>query len=384
MQARPILARTTSHLKRAQAVETAQFMYNLPADRIAERPIQTRHDAKLLVVRRNQSLLQHASFTDLASLLPSEALIVRNVTRVIPARIEVRKSTGGRAEVFLLHPSDGNQAHDMLSAPTYNQTWNALIGGRKISEGDVLTTSSASSLSVPNRNDHIDDLVDTQQPVQLDIAVRSKSPSPPLVSLTSQPVLPLRSVLSRLGATPLPPYIRRPADASDRLSYQSVYAVQDGSVAAPTAGLHFTPHVLDQLHQKQIQMADIVLHVGLGTFRPISAPIVGSHQMHHEAISVSGKVVQQLIHHLKNRYPIVALVRSTHYFNTPSCTFSFFKFGNVYLGYADIGKNIFVGNNINAYHRVFVLVWCSTLEQSHYYSRECAVRRTMGTLPTDR
>lgn len=341
MQARPIIARATSHLKRAQAVETAQFMYNLPADRIAERPIPTRHDAKLLVVRRDQGPLQHASFTDLASLLPSDTLIVRNVTRVIPARIDVRKSTGGRAEIFLLHPSDGSQAHQALSAPTLNQTWNALIGGRKISEGDTLTASSPPLSPAPNQNIHVDDPTDMTQPVHLDVTVQAKSPSPPLVSLTSRPVIPLRSVLSRLGATPLPPYIRRPADDSDRTSYQSVYAAQDGSVAAPTAGLHFTPHIIAQLQRNQIRMADIVLHVGLGTFRPISAPVVGSHQMHHEAISVPGKVVQQLIHQLKDKRPIVALVRGTFFSYVSLCsTFYSHKYVNVDIGFADDSKEL--------------------------------------------
>lgn len=339
MQTRPVFARTTSYLKRAQAVETAQFLYHLPADRIAERPVQTRHDAKLLVVRRDRSSLQHASFTDLPDLLPSNALIVRNTTRVIPARINVHKSTGGRAEIFLLHPSDGDQPpHQALSAPTSNQAWNALIGGRKISVGDTLTATSARSSDLAE-NRVAGNLVDEQQPVRLDVTVLAKSPAPPLVSLTSSPVLPLRDVISRLGATPLPPYIRRPADAADRVSYQNVYAAEDGSVAAPTAGLHFTPHILAHLDRERIQMADIVLHVGLGTFRPISAPVVGSHHMHHETISVSGKVVQRLVHHIRNRHPVVALVR--HIFRFCVSLYSFFCsiiFGRVCIECADLDK----------------------------------------------
>lgn len=280
---------------RAQAIKTANFMYDLPSERIAQRPVPIRHDAKLLVVRRNRSPLQHAKFTDLPDLLPSSALLVRNVSRVIPARIEAMKRSGGRAQVFLLHPSNDVEPHHALSAAARNQSWNVLLGGRKIANGDRLTAESPGDGLVP--------------PIRLEITIDSKLPAPACVSLNSCPELPLRIVLERLGATPLPPYIRRPVETTDRTSYAPVYAKQDGSVAAPTAGLHFTPSVLTRLTQRNIQFADIVLHVGLGTFRPVSTPTIASHDMHCETISVPGYAVKQMIDHILQCQPIIALVR---------------------------------------------------------------------------
>lgn len=293
---RPQFCQGLSHLRRAQSLRTAQFTYELPAERIATYPLPTRHDAKLLVVSRDQRSARDLKFSDLPSILPSSSLIVRNATRVIPARIPVFKASGGRAEVLLLHPSDNIEPEAALSATTAGQRWNVLLGGRNLHVGDVMSAELAEENSEPA--------------VRLEATIIEKTPGVSAsVSLNSQPVLPLRDILSRLGLPPLPPYIRRAANIEDRQTFQTVYARNDGSAAAPTAGLHVTADILKCLQKRGIQIADIVLHIGTATFRQVNADVAGGHIMHQESISVAAHVIDMLIHQVNEKKPIVALVR---------------------------------------------------------------------------
>lgn len=292
---RPQQVQVLSHLRRAQTLQTAPFTYDLPSERIASHPLRTRHDAKLLAVSRGGPSPRDFRFSDLPSLLPRSSLVVRNATRVIPARIPVYKATGGRAEVLLLNPCAGIEPHTALSSPTTGQCWEALLGGRNLRVGDLLSAERSHDANGPA--------------VRFEATISDKQAGVSAsVSLSAQPPLPLRAVLARLGLPPLPPYIRRPTNANDRLSFQTVYAAHDGSAAAPTAGLHVTPVVLEHLRRRDIEVADVVLHIGTATFRQVSADVAGGHDMHHESVSVPGHVVNSLVHHLRNELPIVALV----------------------------------------------------------------------------
>lgn len=306
---------TFSHLKRAQSLETAPFTYTLPPERIANRPLPTRHDSNLLVVPRlhtpsSPSLpsfsnqIRSSKFKDIPSILPSSSLIIRNATRVIPARIPANKSTGGRAEILLLHPSPPQSSTSspgttidptaILSLPTLNQKWRAILGGRKLRPGDTLSTTTSNS----------------KVTLTAEILERHET-GEATISLTSNPSqLPLRNVLSLLGLPPLPPYIRREAEENDKHSFQTVYASHqhEGSVAAPTAGLHVTEDVMAEFKKLGIDMHDVVLHIGTATFRQVNADVAGGHDMHHESIAVSGRVLQTLIRHCTDIKPIVALV----------------------------------------------------------------------------
>lgn len=297
-----------SHLERAQALQTAPFTYDLPPDRIAHHPVSPRHDSKLLVIPRKHdgqsviSDLRTLRFYDIPSILPESSLLVRNATRVIPARIAATKSTGGRAEILLLHPNpnDATQSRpstspspsDVMSARAEGQKWRAILGGRKLRPG-VKLIASAGDVSL-----------------QAVIEQRHEG-GEASVQLEAHPTeTPLRDVLNALGVPPLPPYIRRPAEDADAQSFQTTYAAREheGSAAAPTAGLHVTPDVTALLQSKGVRVHDVVLHIGTATFRQVSAAHAGAHDMHHESIAVPGSVVAALRDQVMEKRPVVALV----------------------------------------------------------------------------
>lgn len=334
------LGNVASHLKRAQALRTAPFTYDLPQGRIALHPHRPRHDSKLLVVPRLSAndcsaatgQVSILKFRDLPSLLPPSSLLVRNATRVIPARIPATKASGGRAEILLLHPlstdvdvdditgsvvSNADAAPTALSAPATEQSWAAILGGKSIRVGDLLSASvphadtgtSTSSTPSPDPILHSDVRQDYEEGLTLQACVTRRERQYADVLLSSSPALPLRDVLAKLGLPPLPPYIRRQAQASDRDSFQTTYATHDGSAAAPTAGLHVTATVEQDLAHRQVDVVDVVLHIGTATFRQVEADVTGGHDMHHESISVSGRVVKRLIDQVTQRLPVIALVR---------------------------------------------------------------------------
>jgi S-adenosylmethionine:tRNA ribosyltransferase-isomerase len=225
-------------------LKTVDFDYHLPPDFIAQQPIEPRDASRLMLLDRATGKVKHAHFHKLDQhLLPGDVLVF-NDTRVISARLPARKArTGGKAEILLLHPA----------APL---TWQALIGGKGIVAGSVLTLDAA-----PHVQARVVDVFEGARR---------------LVHF-SEPIEPL---LASAGKVPLPPYIHAPLQDQER--YQTVYARVPGSAAAPTAGLHFTPALLDRLHAAGIQTAFVTLHVGLDTFAPVAEEDAGAHAMHGE------------------------------------------------------------------------------------------------------
>ncbi|MDQ3605397.1 MAG: tRNA preQ1(34) S-adenosylmethionine ribosyltransferase-isomerase QueA [Gemmatimonadota bacterium] len=238
-------------------MRTSDFDFHLPPEQIAQHPSEQRDRSRLLVVDRASGELQHRIFSDLEQLVPPGDALVLNETRVFPARLVGRKATGAAAEVFLLHrAADAGEGGADL--------WQALVRpGGKLKPGTRVEVSAELSVEIVDRTPTGERLV------------RLLSP------------LPLDQALERFGELPLPPYVRRSATAEDRERYQTVYARERGSVAAPTAGLHFTPDLLARLETRGVRLVRLVLHVGVGTFRPVETEDPAAHTMHREWYRVS-------------------------------------------------------------------------------------------------
>jgi S-adenosylmethionine:tRNA ribosyltransferase-isomerase len=232
-------------------MELADFDYDLPPERIAQRSIEPR-DAARLLVDRGSAPPEHRHVRDLVDLLLPGDLLVVNETKVIPARLALRRATGGAAEVLMLEPLDGER-----------RTWEALVRpARKLRPGETLFASDGTPV--------------------VEIGGRTEAGDTFRVSLIG----PLDSLelLDRHGEMPLPPYITERLDRPER--YQTVYAREPGSAAAPTAGLHFTPELLDDLDARGVERATVELVVGLDTFRPIGTEDPTQHRMHTERYRV--------------------------------------------------------------------------------------------------
>lgn len=243
------------------------FDYPLPADRIATFPLAVRHDSKLLCYQNGT--ISDYRYLALSELLPAESFVVFNETKVIPARIVFEKSTGGQIEIFCLQPDVSIGEMSAALQVKEKVIMQCLVGGASKWKPGVA-------------------LIKEVESVKLQAQVLQKQKDHFLIELSWTPAeLTLASVLELAGATPLPPYIKRPADKVDRNSYQTVYAKREGSVAAPTAGLHFTDELLQRMREKNIRTHFLTLHVGAGTFKPVKAATLQEHDMHAEWIDVS-------------------------------------------------------------------------------------------------
>lgn len=241
-------------------MRTDDFDYELAPERIAQQPLARRSDARLLVLRRETGAVAHHRVKDLPSLLRHGDLLVVNDSRVLPARLFARRAGGGRVELLLLRPvRDGEVAGAAAG------DWLALAKpARKLRVGEEVALSPGGAGAGPAPRVRIVAHLGEGQ-----VAVRF-------------PAVPggLGQVLAGFGQMPLPPYIHAPLQDPER--YQTVYARVDGSVAAPTAGLHFTPELLGELAGMGVERASITLHVGLGTFRPVTTAVASEHRMHAE------------------------------------------------------------------------------------------------------
>ncbi|MEY3312670.1 MAG: hypothetical protein RLZZ578_190 [Bacteroidota bacterium] len=244
--------------------------YHLPEEKIALYPLAERDHSKLLIVSKENQGFIHKHFYDLPEHIPANSLMFVNVSKVIHARIACMKESGGMAEVLLTEPLIG-AATDAMSH-TEKSRWKCIIGGKKIIPGMTLST------------------MDEQH--HLIIQVLEKSGMDAVIELQWTGAENLAYILTEIGKIPLPPYLNRDAEESDEERYQTVYAKEDGSVAAPTAGLHFTESVIDTLRKQRIAMEEVTLHVGLGTFKPFDAEAVEDYSMHSEKIIVRREVIE--------------------------------------------------------------------------------------------
>jgi S-adenosylmethionine:tRNA ribosyltransferase-isomerase len=230
---------------------TSDYDFALPPNLIAQAPLPDRASSRLMVVHRESSRIEHRHFSDIVELMPASDLLVRNTTRVLKARLLGRRASGARAEILLLKPmGDG--------------IWEAMVSpGGKLRPGRTVEIAPDLSVEI------------------LEITERRTR------RVRLHTVLGEADAIERHGHVPLPPYITRADTIDDATRYQTVYARENGSVAAPTAGLHFSQAVLDDLEHRGIQRADVVLHVGAGTFKPVESDDPAQHIMHEETFVVS-------------------------------------------------------------------------------------------------
>jgi len=261
-----------------QQIQINEYTYALPDERIAKYPLAERDASKLLIYRGGQ--IRETLFRSLPDCLPDGALLVFNNTRVIRARLLFRKDTGAMIEIFCLEPALPSD-YEQSFAQTDHCTWHCLVGNSKrwksgqlhttVTVGSEPVTLSAERISVAGE---AGDLVDFHW---------------------DNPCCTFSDVLEAVGVLPIPPYLHRETEAQDLQTYQTVYSKVKGSVAAPTAGLHFTPAVLAELDARGIEREEVTLHVGAGTFRPVKSDTIGGHAMHTEHFAVTRRTVDRLL-----------------------------------------------------------------------------------------
>ena len=259
-------------------ISIQDFTYHLPEEKIALHPLQERDASKLLIYK--DGLIKEDVYKNIADHLPEHSLLVFNNSRVINARIRFKKTSGGIIEIFCLEPHDLLNEYSSIMNKTGNVTWKCFVGGAaKWKEGRL-----EKKLIINNSELIIKALLVEKLP---DAYVIEFSWIPENYSFAE--------VIEAAGDIPLPPYIKRDTDIADGSRYQTIYAKHDGSVAAPTAGLHFTESIFEKLSAKQIDKAYVTLHVGAGTFKPVKAASMEEHEMHAEWIDVDIETIKKII-----------------------------------------------------------------------------------------
>jgi len=257
-----------------------QFDYPLPDDRIALYPLEERDASRLLVYRDGS--ITDSVYRDLSTFTPANSLLVFNDTRVIRARILFQKPSGGQIEIFCLEPAEAISDYQVIMSKKGSARWKCMIGGAsKWKEGPL-----AKMLFINGAE------------TGLNARLVNKEPDAYIVEFSwTQADLCFSEIIEQAGSIPLPPYIKRQAEDVDTGRYQTIYAREEGSVAAPTAGLHFTPSLFESLKEKNCHHGFVTLHVGAGTFKPVKADTMEGHIMHAEWIDVELSFIEKLIDH---------------------------------------------------------------------------------------
>ncbi len=249
------------------------YSYELPQERIALYPLPERDQSKLLVYRAGA--IEHSKFTKLSSFLPAKSTLFFNNTRVIPARLYFQKETGATIELFLLSPVWPSTLVQQAMESKQSNRWVCTIGNLKRWPDGTKLTKSIQQVTISAT------LIDREAGI---------------VEFNWTPAeLIFAEIISQIGLTPLPPYLKRQAEESDRLRYQTVYSNLEGAVAAPTAGLHFTDRILEELKSQEHKIEFLTLHVGAGTFQPVKVENAFEHPMHCEQVMVTRENIKALV-----------------------------------------------------------------------------------------
>jgi S-adenosylmethionine:tRNA ribosyltransferase-isomerase len=269
-------------------ISILDYTYNLPVERIALHPLGERDASKLLIYQNGK--IEQDIYRHIDRYLPADSLLVFNDTKVIKARIRFQKSSGGVIEIFCLEPYEELNEYSSIMSRKGSVKWKCMIGGAGKWKDGKLEKQFAVGESKLTMNARLVD----------------KLPDAYVVEFSWTPAeFSFAEVLESAGDIPLPPYIKRKAEAEDTKRYQTIYAKDEGSVAAPTAGLHFTEDIFKRLAEKNIQKDFVTLHVGAGTFKPVKAATMQGHEMHAEWIDVSAEMIGRLL--LNGDKPIVAV-----------------------------------------------------------------------------
>jgi len=249
------------------------YTYDLPPERIALYPLEARDESKLLYYKNGK--INHQRFIDLVGLLPKNSLLFFNDTRVIPARLHFQKDTGATIEIFLLNPVSPSPVMSEAMQAKGSCIWECTIGNlKRWTKGITLTKNIKDDLYLKA------ELIDKEKSIVKFSWASSHSFS---------------ELITQSGETPLPPYLHRASEPSDRERYQTVYSHHDGAVAAPTAGLHFTPTILESLNTNRIGYDFLTLHVSAGTFQPVKSEKADDHIMHDEQLLVRKEMMKKLL-----------------------------------------------------------------------------------------
>lgn len=260
-------------------IRISEFNYPLPDERIAKFPLPVRDQSKLLLYRHGE--VTEDIFTSLPNYLPANSLIIFNNTKVIQARLHFHKETGALIEVFCLEPIQPND-YALNFQQTEHAAWLCMIGNlKKWKEGALKREITVKG-----------------KPLTLTAERGACHGTSHWVDFRwNNPEITFADILEVFGELPIPPYLNRETQESDKETYQTVYSKIKGSVAAPTAGLHFTPRVLDALREKGVALEELTLHVGAGTFKPVKSEEIEGHEMHTEYISVNRSTLEKLVAH---------------------------------------------------------------------------------------
>lgn len=264
-------------------IEIKDYDYELPAERIASHPLPNRDESKLLVYRNSETkedVIKEDVFKNISQYIPEDSILIFNDSKVVKARIIVENASGQKIEIFCLEPIQPSREFQMAFAATKKSKWLCMVGNAKKWKEDTIIHNFFTKGKV------------------VELRVRKSEPVNGVYEIDFEwnPIeLTFSEVLMRVGHIPLPPYIKRADQRADAERYQTVYANLEGSVAAPTAGLHFTQEVLEVLKAKGVDEEFVTLHVGAGTFQPVKSDKIGEHNMHGEKFFVSRSLIEKIL-----------------------------------------------------------------------------------------
>lgn len=250
------------------------YDYLLDDNRIAKYPLEKRDSSKLLIYKNET--ISRSTFNLIDNEFESNDLLIYNNTKVIQARLNFFKKSGAKIEVFLLNPVNPTD-YQLAFVQTHKSTWNCIVGNIKRWKGDILR------IDVPKYD------------LSLEASMLSRTADGALVNFSwPDKGISFAQIVEEIGQVPIPPYLNRSPEDEDKQRYQTVYANPEGSVAAPTAGLHFTDQILKQILSKGVTFGEVTLHVGAGTFKPVKSDTIGGHEMHTEQIIITRNLVEKL------------------------------------------------------------------------------------------
>lgn len=280
-------------------IEIKDFQYDLPENRIAKFPLDKRDQSKLLVYGSGE--IQENIYHELADYIPSGSLMISNQAKVVHARLQFKKSTGGRIEIFCLEPD--NRYSDITTAMAQKDEvyWKCLLKGAAKWKNEEALQLDPISVSIDGNSIEITGTAEkiNREGHSFTLLFKWKTSTGASLSFSE--------FLEYAGEIPIPPYLKREAEASDETRYQTIFAHREGSVAAPTAGLHFTPHILDSLQKKGIEMGKLTLHVGAGTFMPVKSEKMEGHEMHAEWIEIPLPLLRQVKAKIESDQKIICI-----------------------------------------------------------------------------
>ncbi|NQU84603.1 MAG: S-adenosylmethionine:tRNA ribosyltransferase-isomerase [Mariniphaga sp.] len=260
------------------AIKTADFNYNLPDKKIAKYPLEKRADSKLLIWKNGN--ISQSVFNTISDILPDGSLLVFNNTKVVRARLKFQKDTGARIEIFCLEPYEPSD-YQISFAEKKSVQWKCIIGNAKKWKSGKL------KMAVKIKN----------QSIQLSVESINNENENNIIRFEWDGGYTFSEIIEHAGIIPIPPYLNRESEETDKTRYQTVFAKIKGSVAAPTAGLHFTDSIIKKLGNRGINSTEITLHVGAGTFKPVKSETIEGHSMHSETVAVSLQFLKKLFNH---------------------------------------------------------------------------------------